>query len=202
MHFNIDLIPPHIIAHYELQGIIHKGCTYTRIKRAWYGLKQSKKIAHDNIVEHLNKYGYEQTAQTEGLFKHHTRDIAFTLMVDDFGIEYTNQANVGHLINAVQDKCLFKVDWEAKQYIGFHLNWDYDKHELCTSMEGHVEQALKEFKHSTPKQRYKGPSHIKRPKFGEPVQYVKLDTSPTLTLEHIKFIQRVTGKILIPCQSH
>ena len=78
-----------------------------------------------DLAEYLKKYSYERTAQTKGLFKHHTRDITFTLLVDDFGIKYTNQGNTGHLINTVQDNYTFKVDWEAKQYIGIHLNWDY-----------------------------------------------------------------------------
>ena len=60
-------------------------------------------------------------------------------------------------------------------------------------MEGYVEQTLEEFKHSTPKQQYKGPSRIDQPKYGGTVQYVKVDISLPLTPEHIKFIQRVTG---------
>ena len=36
------------------------------------------------------------------------------------------------------DKYPFKVDWEAKQYVGIHLKWDYEKQELCTSMDGYV----------------------------------------------------------------
>ena len=97
-------------------------------------------------------------------------------MVDDFGIKYTNQANVDHLINTVRNKCPFKVDWEAKQYIGIRLNWDYNKRKLRTSMEGYVEPALKEFNCSTSKQQYMGLSRIERPKFGEPVQYVNMNT--------------------------
>ena len=151
VRFHIDQIPPRIIEHYKLQGLVHKGYVYARIKRAWYGLKQSGKIAHDDLVEHLQKYGYERMARTEGLFKHKTRDITFTLVVDDFGIKYTQQADVDHLIAAVRDKYPFKVDWEAKQYVGIHLKWDYEKRELRTSMDGYVEQALKEFKHVTPK---------------------------------------------------
>ena len=58
---------------------------------------------HGNLVEYLKKYGYERAAQTEGFFKHHTRDITFTLVVDNFGIKYTKQADVDHLIKAVQD---------------------------------------------------------------------------------------------------
>ena len=74
------------------------GYVYDRIDKAWYGLKESGKIAHDDLVGHLKQYGYEKTKRTEGLFIHKTRDISCTLVVDDFGIKYTNKADVEHLI--------------------------------------------------------------------------------------------------------
>ena len=42
-------------------------------------------------------------------------------MVDDFGIKYMNKQDVDHLITSVRAKYPFKVDWEAKQYVGMHL---------------------------------------------------------------------------------
>ena len=101
VRFNIELIPPQIIAHYKLQGLVHKGYVYAKIKRAWYGLKQLGKVAHDDLVAHLKTHGYECAPLTEGLFLHKTRDISFTLVVDDFGIKYTNQVDVDHLVAAV-----------------------------------------------------------------------------------------------------
>mmetsp|Transcript_20588 Transcript_20588/g.43665 ORF Transcript_20588/g.43665 Transcript_20588/m.43665 type:complete len:274 (-) Transcript_20588:305-1126(-) len=61
VRFHIDSIPPRIVEHYKLQGLVHNGYVYARIKPVWYGLKQSGKIAHDDLVEHLSKYGYERT---------------------------------------------------------------------------------------------------------------------------------------------
>jgi len=138
VRFNIDLIPPCIIEHYQLQKLVHNGYVYAKIKRAWYGLKQSGKIAHDDLVAHLKTHGYVRASRTKGLFVHQTRDISFTLVVDDFGIKYTKQADVDHLVAAVREKYPFKVDCEAKQYIRIHLKWDYEKRELRTSMDGYV----------------------------------------------------------------
>jgi hypothetical protein len=78
-------------------------------------LKQSGKIAHDDLVQHLAKYGYSKAKRTDGLFLHKTRDLSFTLVVDDFGIKYTNKDDVNHLIAAVRDKYPLKVNWDAKQ---------------------------------------------------------------------------------------
>ena len=41
-------------------------------------------------------------------------------------------------------KYKFKVDFEAKQYIGIHLKWNYTSQEVIYSMEGYVAQALLE----------------------------------------------------------
>ena len=55
VRFPIHLIPPNIIAHYRLHQLIGNEYVYARIKKAWYGLKQSGKIAHEDLVAHLEK---------------------------------------------------------------------------------------------------------------------------------------------------
>ena len=82
--FKLSMIPESIIQHYNLHQLAHNGYVYARIKKAWYGLKQSGKIAHDDLVQQLSKHGYHKSKYTEGLFTHETRPIAFTLVVDDF----------------------------------------------------------------------------------------------------------------------
>ena len=57
VRFRLDLIPERIVNHYSLHDKIHKGYIYAKVKRAWYGLKQSGKIAHDDLVQHLAKIG-------------------------------------------------------------------------------------------------------------------------------------------------
>jgi hypothetical protein len=146
------MIPPNIIRHYNLQTFLNGDFVYLKVKIALYGLKQSGKIAHDDLVQHLAKYGYSKAKRTDGLFLHKTRDLSFTLVVDDFGIKYTNKDDVNHLIAAVCDKYPLKVDWDAKQYVGIHLQWDYARREVICSMDGYVEQARKELQHTVPKQ--------------------------------------------------
>ena len=196
VRFKYDMIPPNIIKHYSLDKFVVDGFVYAKINKAWYGLKQSGKIAHDDLVDHLKKYGYVKAQRTDGLFIHKERDITFTLVVDDFGIKYTDKADVDHLVEALRDKYPLKVDWKAEQYIGIHLKWNYIDREVLISMDGYVEQALKEFNHIQPKQKHLGPSKIDRPDYGAKVQYVKEDITGNLNEDQIKFIQRVTGKFL------
>ena len=51
----------------------------------------------------------------------------FTLVVDDFGIRYTNKDDVDTLLSALQAcKYKFSIDWNGTQYVGLTLEWDYD----------------------------------------------------------------------------
>ena len=84
------------------------------LKKVWYGLKQSGKIAHDDLVAHLEKFEYHKAPRTEGFFVHHTQNTSLTLVVNNFGIKYTNKQEVDHPIASVRAKYPFKADWEAK----------------------------------------------------------------------------------------
>ena len=169
---------------------------YAKIKRAWYGLRESGYIAHQDLVTHLKKFGYEEFATTPGLFRHTTRDISFTLVVDNFGIMYTNKADVDHLVSAIKERYPVKVKMDPDQYIGIDLQWDYEKRELICSMNGYVETALRELEHAAPTQFYYGPSKYNEPKYGQRIQYSHVDQSPPLSPPAIKWIQRCTGKFL------
>jgi hypothetical protein len=82
----VELIPPNIIKHYNLEQLIHDGYVYARINKAICGLKQSGKIANQDLIEHLGKHGYKPAAITEGLSIHETRPTTFSLVVDDFAV--------------------------------------------------------------------------------------------------------------------
>ena len=65
----------------------------------------------------MAKHGYKQ-ARTPGLFIHETRPISFTLVVDDFGIKYTDKKDVVHLKTCLEEIYTMKIDWEGKKYCG------------------------------------------------------------------------------------
>ena len=69
------------------------GYVYARIEKAWYGLKEAGFLSNQTIVKLLKKHGFHQAKHTQGFFKHETRDISFTLVVDDLGIKYTDKAD-------------------------------------------------------------------------------------------------------------
>ena len=69
-----------------------------------YGLVQAGIIVHEALKEHLKPYVYATAKITQGLWKHQYRDINFTLVVDAFGIRYSNKKGADHLISSLQEK--------------------------------------------------------------------------------------------------
>ena len=64
--FKVDMRPPCIIAYYKIQHLIHDGYINAKINKAWYGLRQSGLIAHDNLIQHLKKHKFVQAQKTDG----------------------------------------------------------------------------------------------------------------------------------------
>ena len=70
--------------------------------KGMYGLPQAGKLAHDKLKQHLAPFGYSPCRHTPGLWTHTDRQITFTLVVDDFGVKYTNEKDVQHLIDSLR----------------------------------------------------------------------------------------------------
>jgi hypothetical protein len=87
MRLPLNIIPDEIIVQYKLRGVATAdGWVYMEIRQGMYGLKQAGLIANQQLRKHLTKYGYAPTPRTPGLWTHSTRNIAFSLVVDDFGV--------------------------------------------------------------------------------------------------------------------
>lgn len=85
MKIHISMIPQEIINKYDVMKLVAiDGYVYVEITGAMYGLAQSGRIANQDLQKHLAKYEYYPSRRTPGLWKHRTRKINFTLVVDDF----------------------------------------------------------------------------------------------------------------------
>ena len=98
-----------------------------------------------------------------------TRKLNFTLVVDNFGIKYTNMDDIDHLFVAIKDKYSLKIDWEGANYVGIDLDWNYTKREVILLMKGYVERALKQFKHLQPTRHHYEPTKYKPPEYGQKI---------------------------------
>ena len=83
----MNMILQDIIDAYNLEAIVHKdGCCYAEIRKAMYGLRDAWYIANVKLKRVLGLEGYVLSKFTPGLFTHKTRDIVFSLVVDDFDV--------------------------------------------------------------------------------------------------------------------
>jgi hypothetical protein len=150
MHIPVPDIPPIILAQYQLAPLIHNNSVTVEIRKGMYSLPQAGILAHDRLVEHLARHGYVKTAHTAGLFRHVTRPIQFTLVVDDFGVKYTGTNNAQHLIDTLQALYTITIDWDGTRYLGLTLAWNYEHRTLDMSMPDYIDQALTRFQRSPP----------------------------------------------------
>ena len=141
------IIPQDIIDHYNLTQLQHNNFVYIQVNKGMYGLSQAGILAHNKLVNILTPFGYYKDTQTTGLWKNTHHNLAFTLVVDDFGIFFTNDQEATHLINILKNNYNITIDWTGKRYCGFHLNWDYIKLTVILSMPGYIDNALSKFNH-------------------------------------------------------
>jgi hypothetical protein len=88
MRIPIKLIPQEIIAEYNLLYLVSDGHVYVEVQKDTYGMPQAGILTNQLLARSLAIHGYHQTKLTPGLWRHVTRPIQFTLVVDDFGVQY------------------------------------------------------------------------------------------------------------------
>ena len=146
-------IPDDVIDRYKLREIVDAdGYVYCRVEKGMYGLPQAGIIAQKLLEDRLGEEGYFQSQNTPGLWTHKDRKTIFTLVVDDFGIKYVNDADAHHLINAIKKHYVCTVDWEAERYCGVTFKWDYNSRirKVHLAMPNAIQKALLRFNHVKP----------------------------------------------------
>jgi hypothetical protein len=97
-------IPDEVIKKYKLRDKATKnGSIYIRAKHSMNGLPQAGLLVKKLLEKHLIKHRYQQSKLVSGLWKHNTRPIQFTLVVNDFGIKYVGKEHAQHLKNALEE---------------------------------------------------------------------------------------------------
>eukprot|EP00804_Cyclotella_cryptica_P000710 CCRYP_000992-RB/>CCRYP_000992-RB protein AED:0.38 eAED:0.38 QI:0/0/0/1/0/0/2/0/263 len=151
MRIKADLVPAAFKEAYTLWDKIHNGYIYMEIRRGCYGLPQAGILANKLLKQRLSTDGYFELPHTPGLFKHISRPVQFSLVVDDFGIKYTGQEHLDHLIQSIRKHYDVKVDHTGSLYCGITLDWHYEEKYLDISMPGYVTKQLTKYNHPHPK---------------------------------------------------
>ena len=147
MRMRIDLIPQELIDLYNLGDKVKYdskdvGYVYMEIRKGMYGIPQLGILSNKLLKERLTKYGYNEVAHTPGLYKHDTRPVWFTLVVDDFGIKYISQDNAQNLIDALKEFYKVEIYWKRKLCCGIILDWHYDTNYVNILMPKYVNKQL------------------------------------------------------------
>ncbi len=121
MHIPFAFPPPWIDKQYALEDKVLNGHIYLEMRCAVWGLPQAGILANEILKKRLAPHGYFECKQTSGLWKHTTHPISFTLVVDNFGMKYTHQQDINHLIMCIKEKYELTEDWDGNLYCSIRL---------------------------------------------------------------------------------
>eukprot|EP00804_Cyclotella_cryptica_P007211 CCRYP_009751-RB/>CCRYP_009751-RB protein AED:0.29 eAED:0.25 QI:0/-1/0/1/-1/1/1/0/612 len=197
MRMPLELFPEHIIQQYDLRTKAKNGFVYLEIRRCMYGLPMAGALANKLLRERLAPHGYYEVAHTPGLWRHVWRPLAFTLVVDDFGVKFVGTQHAQNLIDTLRQHYLLAEDWTGDLYCGIKLDWNYDKHTLLISLPGYIQKVLQRFQHDKPDTPQCCPYQPHPKKFGADSQdTLPQDTSKPLDPDGVKRVQQVVGSLL------
>ena len=197
MRIALKQIPLDIQQKYNLAAITRDGKVMTKIVKGMYGLPHAGKLAQDRLIPHLAKHGYRQCEHTRCLFTHDTRPIAFTLVVDDFGIKFKGRENAQHLLTALEELYKITIDWTGSKYLGIVIDYNRTARTISLSMPKYIENALDRFGAKD----FPGadsPLVYTPPQYGlvRQQQTPDADVSAPLSIERKTRLQQITGTLL------
>jgi hypothetical protein len=197
MRIAITSIPQSIIDQYHLLDLVHNGFVLVEISRGMHAPPQAGILAYNQLVTHLAQYGYAPCSHTPGLWTHETRDVTFCLVVDYFGIKYTNRCDAEHLLTALQALYVVTTDWTGSLYLAMTIDWDYRNHTVDISMPGYVTKALDRFQHNACGRSQHPPHAWTKPQYGSHPQLTPApDATDLLPPSTLTRIQESVGTLL------
>ncbi|CAM9543425.1 unnamed protein product, partial [Ectocarpus fasciculatus] len=195
----LSQIPEATQLKYGVASLAKEGKVLVEITGGMYGLPQAGLLAQRDLVKHLAAHGYHMT-KTSCLFRHESRDVTFSLIVDDFGVKYTNRADVEHLITTLSSVYEVHVDWTGDRFLGITLDWDYHARSVRTSLPDFVPKALVRYRYNQSHRKVHSPGAFVRPQYGATQQLVPVDTSAPLSPRDVILLQSIIGTFLWYCR--
>jgi hypothetical protein len=197
MKIPLSLFPAWTIEQYNLNKFALNGWVYIEMRRAVWGLPQAGILANKRLRRKLAPFGYYECINTPGLWRHESRPLTFTLVVDDFGVKFVNKDDADHLIASIETTYKLTTDWTGNLYCGITLEWDYVSRTVDISMPGYIKKKLQEYDHILPKKLQTCPYSPEPKRFGTAAQApLPPDASPKLDAKGIKRVQQIVGSIL------
>ena len=190
----LHLFPQHTIDQYKLQKNAQNGQVYLEVWRAIYGLPKAGALANKQLKKFLAPDGYYEVAHMPGLWRHTTRPIQFSLVVNDFGVKYVGKQHVEHLVHCLK-KHYKKVseDWEGNLYCGITLDWNYIERWVDISMPGYIKRLCQRCEHISPKKTQHSPYRAQPNIYGTVAQdSIPTDDSPRINDEQQNWSKKLS----------
>ena len=124
MKISLDIVPDKIVRQYNIRALASNGWVYMETRKGIPGLKQSRRIVNDRLQLYLYKFGYAPVVRTPSLWKHATKNIIFSLIIDDFGVRYVGKNNANHLIQALKNLYNVSIYWDGALHCDLSIAWD------------------------------------------------------------------------------
>jgi hypothetical protein len=116
-------IPEEFILEYNLHGQDRDGWIYFEIRRGCYGLPQSGILANNLLRKRLVAEGFYESLSTPGLWRHKWRPIQFSLIVDDFGVEYVGIEHFNYLLNILKKYRGVQFNMAGDKFASITIKW-------------------------------------------------------------------------------
>jgi hypothetical protein len=102
MQIAFTRFPPWIVEQYDLTNKVDNGHIFVKMQRAVWGLLKAGILANKLLRKHLAPHRYFKCNHMPGMWKYATGPILFTLIVDHFGVKYSCQEDIEHLIKCIK----------------------------------------------------------------------------------------------------
>ena len=194
MWIPMSQIPARIQSAYNVANFVRNDRVLVEITKGIYGLPQASLLAKRRLDAHLSANGYHESP-TLGLYKHCSRPIMFTLVVDDFGIKSHGQSHLDHLLSTLRQIYAIKTG-DGSKYLGMSLEWDYINRTVSKSMPGHLAKNLQRFNVILKKPTYSPGGYVAPIYDSKAQQMASVEDSPALPPAQKKTIQEIIGAFL------
>ncbi len=143
MQMPLTLFPEWIQIQYNMKTLAYNGYVHLEMRCAVWGLPQAGIIANKKLRRKLAPFGYFEHVNMPDLWYHESCPISFTLIVDNFGVNYVNKDDVDHLIASIKNTYTLTKDWMGDLYCRIALSWDYINRMVDISMPGYIKKIYK-----------------------------------------------------------
>jgi hypothetical protein len=135
-----------IIAEHRYKEFFVNDMLYFQVNKGMYGLPKAGLLAQNRLIAYTAEHEYTQSDVVPCLFRHATNGVSFVLVVDDFGIKFTNTEGCDHLLATLRLLYTITVDMVNPTYLDMTIQHDKAKQTISCSMPGYIDKVLTRFR--------------------------------------------------------